>query len=163
MRHALLHLALLLLCPHLSFPAPDATAPPCANLSAFDIGHGNATFARVEGVPDPQRWRAAACPVEMTSTSCYWHNRSRAAELEHRPLPGVCRPFRMEEFLELIRCRGWGLAAGLNCCGVVVFLSLCLCVCIVFCRCVFFCFVLGLAGLPHRPAGVPFAVQLPSQ
>eukprot|EP00667_Euglena_gracilis_P017882 EG_transcript_18909 len=75
------------------------------SLSAFDIGNGRGTFARVEGRHHPQLWRAAACPVEMTSTSCYWHNYSRAWDLEHRPLPEASRPFSVSEFEELIRCR----------------------------------------------------------
>eukprot|EP00668_Euglena_longa_P011494 GGOE01013900.1.p1 GENE.GGOE01013900.1~~GGOE01013900.1.p1 ORF type:complete len:358 (-),score=23.99 GGOE01013900.1:175-1248(-) len=74
-------------------------------LSAFQIANNKAKFSRVEGSQSPQSWRAAACPLEMTSTSCYWHDFSRAFELENRRLPGASHPFSVSEFEKLIRCR----------------------------------------------------------
>eukprot|EP00668_Euglena_longa_P001880 GGOE01002201.1.p1 GENE.GGOE01002201.1~~GGOE01002201.1.p1 ORF type:complete len:339 (+),score=20.64 GGOE01002201.1:52-1068(+) len=99
----------------LHFPPCFVTAPNSTStianstsvpgLSASQIANNEAKFSRVEGSRSPRRWLATACPLEMTSTSCYWHNFSRAWELENRPLPGVSHPFSVSKFEELIRCR----------------------------------------------------------
>eukprot|EP00667_Euglena_gracilis_P012418 EG_transcript_12748 len=62
-------------------------------------------FARVGGSLSPQNWKAAACPLEMTAYSCYWHNASRGSAVEHRPIPTAHRAFPVAAFEELLRCR----------------------------------------------------------
>eukprot|EP00667_Euglena_gracilis_P015082 EG_transcript_15662 len=80
---------------------------PLSDLSAAELA-GNAShmpFARVHGTLSPQQWKAAACPLEGTSFSCYWHNFTRGWEAEHRPIPGAKRLFSLATFEELVRCR----------------------------------------------------------
>eukprot|EP00667_Euglena_gracilis_P011838 EG_transcript_12121 len=80
--------------------------PP--DLSAADIAKtvGFAPFARVQGGGlSAKEWEAAACPLETTSYSCYWHNFTRGWEAEHRPISGAKRLFSTATFESLIRCR----------------------------------------------------------
>eukprot|EP00667_Euglena_gracilis_P025957 EG_transcript_30847 len=85
--------------------APEALRS-LPDLSAADIaGGGIVPFARVGGLTSPRTWKAAACPLEATSYSCYWHNATRGREVEHRPIPGAKRPFSVATFESLIRCR----------------------------------------------------------
>eukprot|EP00667_Euglena_gracilis_P033520 EG_transcript_54850 len=96
--------ALLTLC-FLLLPCARISASHRSDLSAADISAHGVSFARVSGPPYPYQWKLQACPLEITSFSCYWHNFTRGWEMEHRPIPNAHRPFALAIFESLIRCR----------------------------------------------------------